>query len=245
MDVLGVVGFFTFVFSLLYIPYFFIARIKNKDKVFHKKKFLIVLISGLALFIAAMTLDDIFSISDIEEENRMLTEEVSVLNNEIDKQSSELEEIKVEIESLNEENDALHDSLEELTKEKKEIEKEKNKLEEKLKEHKKQYSALEDENKKLKEQKVTTPSTVSASTNSSGSNSNKSSGSGGSGRSGKSSSGSNKSTTQSSNKSTQSSDDVYYKNCTEAREAGVTPIYKGEPGYSKHLDRDGDGIACE
>jgi len=38
---------------------------------------------------------------------------------------------------------------------------------------------------------------------------------------------------------------VYYKNCTEARAAGVTPIYAGEPGYAKHLDRDGDGIACE
>lgn len=38
---------------------------------------------------------------------------------------------------------------------------------------------------------------------------------------------------------------VYYKNCTAAHNAGVTPIYKGEPGYGRHLDRDGDGIACE
>lgn len=52
---------------------------------------------------------------------------------------------------------------------------------------------------------------------------------------------------QSSNKSkpANSSNEVYYKNCTEARNAGVTPIYKGELGYAKHLDRDGDGIACE
>lgn len=41
------------------------------------------------------------------------------------------------------------------------------------------------------------------------------------------------------------SKNVYYKNCTAARNAGVTPIYKGEPGYGRHLDRDGDGIACE
>jgi len=40
-------------------------------------------------------------------------------------------------------------------------------------------------------------------------------------------------------------DDVYYKNCTAAREAGVTPIYEGQPGYGRHLDRDGDGVACE
>ncbi|KUI16828.1 calcium-binding protein [Mycobacterium sp. GA-1285] len=39
--------------------------------------------------------------------------------------------------------------------------------------------------------------------------------------------------------------DTYYKNCSAAREAGVTPIMQGEDGYSPHLDRDNDGIACE
>ena len=39
--------------------------------------------------------------------------------------------------------------------------------------------------------------------------------------------------------------DVYYKNCSEARTAGVTPLYEGDPGYAPHLDRDNDGIACE
>jgi hypothetical protein len=38
---------------------------------------------------------------------------------------------------------------------------------------------------------------------------------------------------------------VSYANCTAARAAGVTPIHRGEPGYSGKLDRDGDGIACE
>ncbi|MBF0779771.1 MULTISPECIES: excalibur calcium-binding domain-containing protein [unclassified Granulicatella] len=38
---------------------------------------------------------------------------------------------------------------------------------------------------------------------------------------------------------------VYYKNCKEAKAAGVTPIHRGEPGYAPHLDRDGDGVACE
>lgn len=39
--------------------------------------------------------------------------------------------------------------------------------------------------------------------------------------------------------------EIYYKNCTEVREAGAAPIMKGDPGYSKKLDRDGDGIGCE
>jgi hypothetical protein len=38
---------------------------------------------------------------------------------------------------------------------------------------------------------------------------------------------------------------VYYANCTEARAAGDTPLYRGDPGYRAGLDRDGDGVACE
>jgi hypothetical protein len=39
--------------------------------------------------------------------------------------------------------------------------------------------------------------------------------------------------------------DVYYKNCSEARADGMTPLFEGDPGYAPHLDRDNDGIACE
>ncbi|HEX8239387.1 MAG TPA: excalibur calcium-binding domain-containing protein [Allosphingosinicella sp.] len=38
---------------------------------------------------------------------------------------------------------------------------------------------------------------------------------------------------------------VYYSGCNEARAAGVTPIYEGEPGYRPGMDGDSDGIACE
>ena len=36
-----------------------------------------------------------------------------------------------------------------------------------------------------------------------------------------------------------------YRNCREARAAGAAPLYRGQPGYGPHLDRDGDGVACE
>ncbi|MGH8029801.1 MAG: excalibur calcium-binding domain-containing protein [Arenimonas sp.] len=36
-----------------------------------------------------------------------------------------------------------------------------------------------------------------------------------------------------------------YDNCDEARAAGVTPLHQGDRGYSRKLDRDGDGVACE
>ncbi|WP_425290439.1 excalibur calcium-binding domain-containing protein [Bacillus mycoides] len=38
---------------------------------------------------------------------------------------------------------------------------------------------------------------------------------------------------------------VQYKNCTEVKNAGKAPLYSGQPGYSRKLDRDGDGVACE
>jgi hypothetical protein len=38
---------------------------------------------------------------------------------------------------------------------------------------------------------------------------------------------------------------VYYPTCPAAGAVRTTPIRQGEPGYGRHLDRDGDGIACE
>jgi hypothetical protein len=38
---------------------------------------------------------------------------------------------------------------------------------------------------------------------------------------------------------------TYYRNCSHARAAGAAPVRVGEPGYGKHLDRDGDGVGCE
>jgi len=39
--------------------------------------------------------------------------------------------------------------------------------------------------------------------------------------------------------------EVYYPNCAAARAAGAAPVYRGQPGYGRHLDRDGDGKGCE
>lgn len=38
---------------------------------------------------------------------------------------------------------------------------------------------------------------------------------------------------------------AYYANCSAARAAGAAPVYAGEPGYARRLDRDGDGVGCE
>ena len=36
-----------------------------------------------------------------------------------------------------------------------------------------------------------------------------------------------------------------YANCSAARDAGAAPVRVGDPGYGRHLDRDGDGVGCE
>ncbi|MCY1143794.1 excalibur calcium-binding domain-containing protein [Actinoplanes sp. Pm04-4] len=46
-------------------------------------------------------------------------------------------------------------------------------------------------------------------------------------------------------KTTKAPTSVYYKNCSAVRAAGAAPIHRGDPGYGRHLDRDGDGIGCE
>lgn len=37
----------------------------------------------------------------------------------------------------------------------------------------------------------------------------------------------------------------YFSNCSAARAAGAAPVRVGQPGYSRQLDRDGDGVGCE
>ena len=36
-----------------------------------------------------------------------------------------------------------------------------------------------------------------------------------------------------------------FASCDQARAAGAALLLAGEPGYSRTLDRDGDGVACE
>jgi hypothetical protein len=49
----------------------------------------------------------------------------------------------------------------------------------------------------------------------------------------------------SSSRSSSSGKSVYYANCSAARAAGAAPVMRGEPGYSRKLDRDNDGVGCE
>jgi hypothetical protein len=54
-----------------------------------------------------------------------------------------------------------------------------------------------------------------------------------------------RSSTPGSNRSSTAPSDVYYPNCDAVRAAGAAPLRRGDPGYSRELDRDGDGVACD
>jgi hypothetical protein len=38
---------------------------------------------------------------------------------------------------------------------------------------------------------------------------------------------------------------VSYHNCAQVRAAGKAPLHRGDPGYSRKLDKNGDGVACD
>ncbi|MBT2584504.1 excalibur calcium-binding domain-containing protein [Arthrobacter sp. ISL-95] len=38
---------------------------------------------------------------------------------------------------------------------------------------------------------------------------------------------------------------VYYANCAAVKAAGAAPIHISQPGYGRHLDKDGDGWGCD
>ncbi|EJP84065.1 excalibur calcium-binding domain-containing protein [Bacillus cereus] len=40
-------------------------------------------------------------------------------------------------------------------------------------------------------------------------------------------------------------ENVHFANCTDANNAGYYDITPDSPAYASHLDRDGDGVACE
>ncbi|WP_241996479.1 excalibur calcium-binding domain-containing protein [Kribbella antiqua] len=38
---------------------------------------------------------------------------------------------------------------------------------------------------------------------------------------------------------------MVFTTCAAVRAAGLAPLYRGDPGYTEALDRNGDGVACE
>lgn len=215
MIVLDSLGVLAFLFSIGYLFNFLIKKIRKKEDLFSKKLFFSTFLGSFILLAISLQFD-------------------TVSGTEYNKQVKLNKELQLQVETLNIELTSLKDKIAQVSKESQTIKENESKTIEKFETDKKvlqeeqstlkaQIETLQKENEDLSTklasaQKV---SQTAASSNQSSTNH-----------------------TQSSPPAS-TSQNVYYKNCTQVRSAGAAPIRTGDPGYARHLDRDGDGIGCE
>ncbi|MEK5070554.1 excalibur calcium-binding domain-containing protein [Sporosarcina sp. FSL K6-1508] len=224
MEVISSIGSLVFFFSLVYLVYHLIRKRKNPVRILPKKKFYTALIGGFALVGISSSLSDT-SVQDALDE--ALETNIALV--------AENKELKSTNAKLQESNDVVNKELNDLTKKLSDSDKLDKELKVQQAVHKKNTEAFEKEIAELKATNTTLTAEVESSKNQEASKSATSTASSSGGSSGSSSSAG----------TSQQSANVYYKNCTAVRDAGADPVYRGDPGYAKHLDRDGDGVGCE
>lgn len=227
MEFISTIGSLMFFFSLVYLVYHFIRKRKDPGRTLPKKKFYMALIGGFALVGIGSSLTDT-SVQDA-------LDEALEINIALVAENEELNSINTKLQLRT---DKANKELEDLTKKLADSVKLDKELKDQQAAHKKQTDAFEKEIADLKATstamtaEVDTLKSQLANKSASSTANSTDSGSGGSGSSTLAG-------------STQQSANTYYKNCTAVKAAGAAPIYRGDPGYAKHLDRDGDGVGCE
>lgn len=218
MIVLDFIGALAFLFSIGYLLYFLFMKVRTKEKVFSKKLFFSTFLGSFILLAISMQFETVPGTQYNEQVklNKELQLKVDTLNDELESLKDDMAKVSEESQRIL---DAENEQLEGFELEKKVLKEEQDKM-------KNQITTLQNENKDLS----TKLANAQKSSQLAASSDNNSSTSG-------------TSNTQSAPAST--SRDVYYKNCSQVRAAGASPIRTGDPGYARHLDRDGDGIGCE
>ncbi|WP_054860417.1 excalibur calcium-binding domain-containing protein [Gracilibacillus sp. JCM 18860] len=223
------IGFLLFISAFIYLVVHFIKKNKNKEKVLSKKVFYSMLIGGFLLSIIGLSIDDstIAELADVKEQNEELINENEDLT---DINSS----LKTEVEALKDKNTDLQNQLKTTKNELAKINEDSTNYESNIEELKSDIKQLtltisekDGEIESLKSEKAKLQNSV-ATANVQGPNASTNSGS-----------------SVTNNKNSPSTSNVVYDNCTHARNAGAAPVYEGDPGYGRHLDRDGDGVGCE
>ncbi|WP_337983754.1 excalibur calcium-binding domain-containing protein [Lysinibacillus sp. C5.1] len=218
MIVLDFIGALAFLFSIGYLLYFLFMKVRKKEKVFSKKLFFSTFLGSFILLAISMQFETVPGTQYNEQVklNKELQLKVDTLNDELESLKDDMAKVSEESQRIL---DAENEQLEGFELEKKVLKEEQDKM-------KNQITTLQNENKDLS----TKLANAQKSSQLAASSDNYSTSSG-------------TSNTQSAPAST--SQDVYYKNCSQVRAAGASPIRTGDPGYARHLDRDGDGIGCE
>ncbi|MEK5431217.1 excalibur calcium-binding domain-containing protein [Lysinibacillus sp. FSL R7-0073] len=215
MIVLDFIGVLAFLFSIGYLLYFLLKKIRKKEGLFSKKLFFSTFLGSFILLAISMQFDTVSGTEYNKQVklNKELQSQVDTLNGKLANLKAEIAQVSKESQNIK---DAESKTIEKFQTDKKILQEEQSTL-------KAQIATLKEENEDLST-KLASAQKVSQTTASSN---------------------------QSSANNTQSAppastpQNIYYKNCTQVRSAGAAPIRKGDPGYARHLDRDGDGIGCE
>ncbi|CEG23949.1 Chromosome partition protein Smc [Planococcus massiliensis] len=229
------IAWFTFVgLGIMWFVFKFIKRNRPANKYGRNSLIaLLVLILALVGFDASGASERAAELQELKAAKEELTSKNKNLEYEIASLSAKYEESLIKVEEASAEILENENAAKELEEQKTAFAKEKEELTAKITSLEEQVAnaesvtvALESEVEDLKSQaKAQSVSVAAAAASSSAGSSNSSSSSG--------------------ETASAAASPVSYKNCSAVRAAGAAPIYKGDPGYGSHLDRDGDGIGCE
>lgn len=234
MIALSFIGFLAVILAIGYLLYLLMAKLLSKRAIFNKMVFWPLMIGGLILFILGATFGSNDSSAQALSEEKQHSEKLTQQMNDLTKKNEDLQkkydELSTKLASINTNSDDDQKEISSLKDQISTLTADKDALAEQLKTEQANSENLKQQLESAKSQPVASApdSSVSSFSDSNSSSS--------------SSNDSNQSEPDSGNSS---NSNVYYKNCTAARAAGAAPLRTGDPGYAPHLDRDGDGLACE
>ncbi|ASK62291.1 hypothetical protein CFK37_09025 [Virgibacillus phasianinus] len=234
MDFIALLGFLSIIFSIFYLIFHFIKKAKHKEKVLSKKIFYPALIGGFVFLILGISFMDTGvqgQLNKALEKNEELTNKNTNLKSENKELNKQVTALESEIKKKSSKVTKYENSLKSLKEEKSEFDKDKESLNDKISDLTETKTNLKDKVINLESKLETTKSKLASAQLVSSSSSKSTTG--------------NSNYDSSTTNSSEVNSNVYYDNCTAAKEAGAAPVRRGDPGYASHLDRDGDGVGCE
>nr|WP_026582159.1 excalibur calcium-binding domain-containing protein [Bacillus sp. J33] len=239
MTAIFLIGFLIFLFSLIYLAFHFIRKLKDRSRTLSKKIFYPSFIGGLLLFIIGGSYMDTGVQAQLDEalaDNEKLTAEVKTLKEDVKELQGSNEELTKEKEKLDKDLKevsakvaAAEKAEKELSDQKAAFDKEKEGLTKQISDLESKNKALDNEVSSLKGQLASKNTTsTTASSNTSGS--------------------SNASTSSNSDQNsatTTSGGSENFANCTELRKVYPNGVPSSHAAYQSKMDRDKDNYACE
>ncbi|MCM3651284.1 excalibur calcium-binding domain-containing protein [Metabacillus litoralis] len=223
-----IIGFSAFIFSLIYLLYHFIRKIKDKERKLSRKLFFPLFIGGFILFIFGASFADTGTqgkLNDALKENTKLSTDNKTLTTKNEELEKRITELETEIKDASSKITEYENNLKSIEEEKTSFTSEKEALNQQISDLTTSNTNLQSEVDSLKSQLASAKSTASSSNNSTSTNSS--------------------SSTNNSTASASSGAREDFANCTDLRGTYPNGVPSGHPAYVPSMDRDKDGYACE